>query len=320
MSTPHDALFCQVFSDPRHAEGEFRAVLPDAIGELVDWSTLRLVAPSDKDVLRGDRHADLLFAAEIGGQEVLLQLLLEHKSHVDRFTAVQIGDYVFRVFRRHLREHPRTRGLPPVLSVVVYHGPGRWGCGSDLSSCFQLDGAARRRLGPFLPELRFFVDDLSLVHGEELASRTLSALARLVLEVLRRASAGDDLQGLLRGLAAEFRAVREASGDVGLLAAVLTYLGKVRDRSRVEMQRLVRAEIGPDVEEIMLSTYQQTLNEGHALGLAKGLAQALQKVLTCRFGQPDEKTVARIEAASIEQLDQWLERAATAERAELVFD
>ncbi|MGA1523887.1 MAG: Rpn family recombination-promoting nuclease/putative transposase [Planctomycetota bacterium] len=327
MTSPHDALFCQVFADPAHAAGELRAVLPPAIATSIDWATLRLLSPVDKDVSRGDRHVDLLFAAAIGDEDVLLQLLLEHKSYVDRFAAVQIGEYMFRVLRRYVRENPRARRLPPVLSIVVYHGRELWNGGDDLRSCFGLSPETQRCLDPHLPQLRFFVDDLSLVRGEELATRTLSALARLVLEVLRWASSPVDLASLLRRLAAEFRAARDAGGDVGLLAAVLTYLGKVRDRPRAEMQRLVRLELGPDVEEIMASTYEQTLNEGRAQGraqgrvqgVAEGLAAALRTVLGSRFGNLDGAVVARIAQAAVEDLERWLRRAATVERIEDVF-
>ncbi|MGA1522435.1 MAG: Rpn family recombination-promoting nuclease/putative transposase [Planctomycetota bacterium] len=315
MSNPHDTLFCQVFSDPQHAVGELRAVLPPAIERSIDWDTLRLLSPVDKDVVRGDRHVDLLFAAEICGQDVHLQLLLEHKSYADRFTAVQVGEYAFRVLRRFVRENPGARELPPVLSIVVYHGVERWSCGDDLRSCFGPKASVQHSLAAYLPQLRFFVDDLSLVRGEELATRTLSALARLVLEVLRRASSGLDLRPLLRSVAAEFRAARAAGGDVGLLAAVLTYLGKVRDWPRAEMQRLVRLELGPDVEEIMASTYEQTLNEGRA----QGLAAALRTVLRSRFGSLGGDVVTRIDQAAVADLERWLERAATAGRVDDVF-
>lgn len=316
MPNPHDALFCQVFADPRHAEGEIRAVLPPAIAQRVSWSTLRLLPATDKDVLRGDRHADLLFEVLIDGEPCLLHLLLEHKSGDDRFTAVQVGDYAFRIFRRHLREQPDATSLPPILAVVVFHGPGGWRRGDDLESCFRLAPETKRLLAPYLPGIRFFVDDLSSIGPEELASRTLSALARLVLEVLRRASAGDDLRSLLRALDAEFRAARAASGDAGLLAAVLTYLGRIRDLPRAEMQTLVRLELGSDLEEIMYSTYDQTIDEGRTLGLAA----ALQTVLVSRFGPLDADIVRRIEAASIADLEKWLERVAAVPTPAAVFD
>jgi hypothetical protein len=41
-STPHDALFKAVFSHPEHARGALRSVVPAAMVEALDWSTLAL--------------------------------------------------------------------------------------------------------------------------------------------------------------------------------------------------------------------------------------------------------------------------------------
>ncbi|MGA0869931.1 MAG: transposase, partial [Planctomycetota bacterium] len=84
---------------------------------------------------------------------------------------------------------------------------------------------------------------------------------------------------------------------------------------------------GPDVEEIMASTYEQTLKEGRAQGraqgrvqgVAEGLAAALRTVLGSRFGNLDGAVVARIAQAAVEDLERWLRRAATVERIEDVF-
>ena len=83
MPTPHDALFKQVFSQPVHAEGELRHVLPDALAEQIDWSTLELRPGSFVDEELRERHADLLYGVRFAGQEALLYLVLEHKSGPD---------------------------------------------------------------------------------------------------------------------------------------------------------------------------------------------------------------------------------------------
>ncbi|MGA0058246.1 MAG: cytosolic protein, partial [Planctomycetota bacterium] len=83
--------------------------------------------------------------------------------------------------------------------------------------------------------------------------------------------------------------------------------------------RLVRLELGPDVEEIMASTYEQTLNEGRAQGRAQGLAAALRTVLRSRFGSLGGDVVTRIDQAAVADLERWLERAATAGRVDDVF-
>jgi len=41
-TTPHDALFKAAFSKVSHARGLLRALVPEAIGQTIAWSTLRL--------------------------------------------------------------------------------------------------------------------------------------------------------------------------------------------------------------------------------------------------------------------------------------
>ncbi len=51
--------------------------------------------------------------------------------------------------------------------------------------------------------------------------------------------------------------------------------------------------------------------EARAEGEAHGRAALLLKQLTLRFGPPSQETRARVEAATIEQLDVWAERVLT---------
>ena len=64
---------------------------------------------------------------------------------------------------------------------------------------------------------------------------------------------------------------------------------------------------------------EQMDRQGHARGLAEGLAKALRKQLAIKFGPIDAAHVARIEAATSDQLDRYLERVLTADTLAAVF-
>ncbi|MGA0061123.1 MAG: Rpn family recombination-promoting nuclease/putative transposase [Planctomycetota bacterium] len=315
MPTPHDALFCQVFSDPRHAAGEIRAVLPTGLAALVDWSTLVAAPTALKDVARGDRHADLLFSVEIGSNPTYLYLLLEHKSHDEREPVLRLLEYATRIMLRHAREHPEEGSLPPVLAVVVHHGPGTFRRADDLRSRYQLGSGLRAILEGYIPQFRVVVDDLTRTPPEVLASRTMSAMAKLGLVTMQRATSNRSLAAILRGLGSHFAAAHREGGDPALLAAVLSYLGKVRDTPLREVQEAIRVELGPDMEEMMISTYDQVLQEGHA----RGFAEALREQIRARFGLIREDLEARIQAATPEELRRFVIRAVSARSLDEVF-
>ena len=126
MASPHDALFKDLFSDPADAAGELRAVLPPELSAWIDWSTLRRLPVELPDPTAAERRADLLFAVDVQGHELFLHVVLEHKSREERWTPLQLLGYAVRIWQRHRRKFPRSRALPPVLSVVVHHGPRGW--------------------------------------------------------------------------------------------------------------------------------------------------------------------------------------------------
>jgi predicted transposase YdaD len=61
----HDGLFKRAFSVPAHAAGELRSVLPEALTNRLDLSTLKLETASFVDAEMEHRHADLLFSATL---------------------------------------------------------------------------------------------------------------------------------------------------------------------------------------------------------------------------------------------------------------
>ncbi|MDA0374824.1 MAG: Rpn family recombination-promoting nuclease/putative transposase [Planctomycetota bacterium] len=315
MPTPHDALFCQVFSDPRHAAGELRAMLPAEIGAHADWATLTPAPTAHKDVSQGDRHADLLFTVEVRGAPTYVYLLLEHKSHDDRELVLKLLEYAVRVLLRHTRENPGDPALPPVLALVVHHGPGGFRHAEDLASRYQLDGALGESMSGYLAQFRILVDDLTKATADELRERTLTALARLVLAALREASSAHDLARILRDLSSHFTAAYREGGDLALLGAVLTYLSRIRDTPPQEVQRLIQAELDPEMGHVMISTYDQLLQEG----AMRAAVEILLELLTEKFGKLAPETVERVRGARMEELLGWTRSVIRAAELEDVF-
>ena len=73
MHDPHDVLFRFTFSHPRHAASVLRTILPPALADTIDWSSLRLV-PDPADEAPEQRDPALRFTAQADGKPVLLKL------------------------------------------------------------------------------------------------------------------------------------------------------------------------------------------------------------------------------------------------------
>jgi hypothetical protein len=62
------------------------------------------------------------------------------------------------------------------------------------------------------------------------------------------------------------------------------------------------------------------LEQGLARGLVRARRQVLERLMTAKFGPSSAAVSARIEAADLELLDDWLERILDADTAEAVVE
>ncbi|MCY4243624.1 MAG: Rpn family recombination-promoting nuclease/putative transposase [Rhodobacter sp.] len=91
-ATPHDALFRALLTNPERAGAVLRDHLPEPIAGRLGPDPPRLIDGSFVDeALRGSQADRLLEARLTGGTPLLIYALLEHKSHPDPKTPLQIA-------------------------------------------------------------------------------------------------------------------------------------------------------------------------------------------------------------------------------------
>jgi len=343
----HDALFRHTFADPQHAASLLRVLLPPAIVAVADWASLRLLPASFVDPGLRDRQSDLLFSLDVAGQTLLVYLLLEHKSGADRWTAFQLLQYVVRVHEAFRREHPDAPALPPVIPVVVHHGPRGWHAPRSVLELIGLDDfppAVAKVLSPLQPDLHFLLDDLATLPESRIRDRGTTpgaTLTLLALQFLREARGADPVAVVERWLPLWQAVWRSPSGRLGLLA-LLSYLMR---RVGAERERFVQAtiRIHEDVETMGKTLYERAVeegrekgrkegvekgreegreqgrDEGQARGQAEGRAALLLRQLGKRFGALPAAVETKVRAAGSDTLDLWAERVLDARSLDDVF-
>jgi flagellar biosynthesis/type III secretory pathway protein FliH len=328
------------FDHPERAAAELRAVLRPEIVAQVDWSSLHRESGSVVDAELRERQSDLLFSARLrGGQPLLLYLLLEHQSSVDRWMAFRMLQYVMRHLERWRQQHPDSEKLPVVLPVVLYHGPeGGWTAARRMEELFELPEEALEIWRETVPRFEYQVDDLTAVREEALRARAGPPLVRLAL-VLLRSGRSEKLAVLLEGwrpLLAELLA--SPGGREDLRTAVYYLLEVGGEAARKPLQRVLNSiASGPQAEDVMKTMKEAFIEEGHAKGLAEGVAKGLAegqakglaegqakglaegqarsllRILASRHIDVDERTRQRILACTdLVTLDRWLDRALNA--------
>ncbi len=330
MTNDHDALFRHTFSQPEHAASLLRSILPPALARAIDWDTLRLEPGSFVDEALKSRYVDLLFTAQMGGQLVLIYVLLEHKSGTDRWTALQVLRYAVRVLDRFLVEHPDATFLPPIVPIVVHHGSRGWTSPRtvlDLVDLETLPTAVQKVLAPLQPNLHFLLDDLAIVPESQLKQRRATVLSRLTLLLLQfvRGAAERDPSEFVHRWLDLMRALWDDPLGRHALFSLFSYLAAQLEAPRDQL--VAAATLIHEDARIMGKTIaDQFREEGFKKGIDQGaqgktthMVELLLRLLHKRFGNVPPTDEERIRTASIERLDEWTERILTATTLDELF-
>ncbi len=323
MHTAHDRLFRYVFSEPEHARGLLAELVPSAVRDRIDWSTLRHLPGTFVAPELDQRHADVLFQVEIAGRPALLYVLLEHQSKPDPLMPLRVLGYAVRVMEQHLRKQPGPKRVPLVLPIVVHHGARGWTEARTFAEVLDAPAELLASLGPYLPSFELLIDDLAAIPEAELRRRQMTSLGTLTLLALQRLRGTSDVIAELRRLLDLAEKVLDAPRGTDAFAAVLSYILEVTNVARPELRELVR-QLGPRGEEAIMSTADVIRAEGRAEGRVEGQAveraEAVLRVLRVRgLAVSDEQRGRALACTDLEILARWLDRAEIAASAEDVF-
>ncbi|MFY0562383.1 Rpn family recombination-promoting nuclease/putative transposase [Archangium lansingense] len=336
MSGTHDLFARYTFGHPERAAAELRAVLPPHVVSEVDWTSLRREPGSVVDPELRETESDLLFTARLrSGQSLLLYVLLEHQSHVDRWMALRMLRYVVRQVERWRQEHPKQELLPLIIPLVMYHGPeGAWTAPRRVEELFELPGEERERWRALVPRFEYLLDDLTTEREEALSARSGPPLARLAWLVLRYGRTEELARRLPDWgmLLAQVQAGPEGAEHLAVIIRYLTWVGNeaVHEGAR----RVLHSVMGKQrAEELMRSYGEQLIERGLQQGLEKGLkrgreegltrgrAEDVLRILTARGVQVDQEARQRIlSCTDLDVLDRWFDRSLNATTLSEVLD
>jgi predicted transposase/invertase (TIGR01784 family) len=326
-SSPHDALFKEIYGRPEHAAGALRAVVPAAVGERLDWSTLARCPGSFVDPALRERHTDLLFSARWRrGGEALVYLVFEHQSSPDPQMAFRLLRYLVRVWERWWTEHADAKAIPAIVPVVLYHGAAPWSAPRWFSALIDLPEDVRPALASHLVEFAYLVDDLSEIPDARLRARAGTALLKLAALSLKHARTRADFLELMAGWGDVMRAVVAAPHGLEALAFVMRYILLTNDHvDRESLQALVEREVGSEAKDAIVTVGERLIEQGRQEGVQQGRQEGVQQgrqegsqqgkrelllsLLRRRFGtEVDGEIERRLATASTLQIETWADR------------
>ena len=318
-SNPHDALFKRVFSVVENAGSELRAVLPRAVVERIDWSTLQPCPGSFVDEALVSCHSDLLYSVQLSGKAAFVYVLFEHQSSVDPVMPVRLLGYVASVLGQHiLQKAPPVLPLPMVVAVVLHHSETGWTKARSVEELFDPELLRDPEVAGLLPRMGFVLDDISGLTDEELFQRALELVPRVALWALRDARSPTRLLESLPRVAPLLVELLAAPDGLEAMTAIFRYILWVSQLSVPELTSAIRNAV-PQAEEAAMTTAEQLIAQGEAKGEARGRAELLLRLMTAKFGPLPEGLRLRVVAGSTAELEGWADRFVTAASLGQVF-
>ena len=335
MHDPHDSLFKWVFSEPEHAEGELKLLLPPEVSQRIDWNTLERLPTSFIDEEFSKRHADVAFTVELGGRKLVLYLLLEHQSSSDPLMVRRLLTYMDRFWDEHLKHHPTAQRLPAIIPMVVHHSEHGWQPTLHFEQLYDLDPQTLALVKPHLPSFSYLLDDLSTARSDELKERVMTALGRVTLLCLSQSRKQADLLPELSRWQQLLVKVIQSDNGVAALAAVVRYILHTSETKPEGLRKLFR-QLGPKVEEAYMTGAQILTQQARAgrrrpkgaqKARPKGAQKAKQKAKPSSSSSSSSSNSASstrsrrltIRVASSDKLDRFAERVITASSLDEVF-
>jgi Putative transposase, YhgA-like len=249
------------------------------------------------------------------GRPLLLYVLLEHQSSVDRWMALRMLRYVVRQVELWRQQHPESTRLPVIIPVVMYHGTDEtWTAPRRVEELFDMpeEGAERERWRALVPRFEYLLDDLT---AEALRARPGPPLVRLAWLALRYGRTGELAQRLpdWTVLFAQVQAAPDGAENLRMVVRYLLYIGDSTAHEATE-QVLHSVVDAQRAEELMRSWGEELIERGMQRGLARGRAEGraedVLRILAARgIHVTDEARQRILSCTDIPTLDRWFDRA-----------
>lgn len=160
ITTTHDKFVRAILADKSVAADYFKNYLPDYVSNKLDFSSLRQLSDTYLSKQLQKTMSDIVYSCEkTSGDSIRICLLIEHKSHPDKFTPVQIGGYIISGLQKQIENKEK---LSVIIPILFYHGKEKWKYQTLISLFKNLDPEWKK----FVPDFDYIYNNLGEISDE----------------------------------------------------------------------------------------------------------------------------------------------------------
>ena len=271
IQNPHDKFFKAVISQLKYARELICLKLPEKMKAQLDWEGLRQEPGSFIDEEYKEHFTDALFSIPYKNKEVLIGILVEHKSHPDPKVFSQLLRYQSNIYASLTKM--------PILIQLFYHGQKKWDLPLSFFESLDLDDEDKELFRGNVLDFQYQLIDLS---SEEYTHLKLSLELRSIFYVLKNIWRLHEAE-YIRSFYHEFLSKLRLSNNELWKKVIDYWLGAARLKSEEELLK----HIPKEEENIMKSVMTQLLEKGKAEGKAEGMEKVTKAMLA--EGEPVSK-------------------------------
>jgi len=282
---PHDAFMKSLLADVARARCFLSGMLPTYLVQQLHLQALQI---EDRSFVRDDLReffSDALFRVplrETTDKEVIVSILLEHKSYRDERVALQMLTYLVEGYRMQAGMDPKfqkplpegdaaTAGLSlyPIIPFLFYHGRETW----EFLPFHQMFGTEYQALLHFVPTFETIYSNLRLLPENDIAALEEAWLRAALLTQ----KYSHDPSALIARFSAIFQPLSELEKGNFFRQIVLYYI-RIVPLEREAFKQLWEQLPGTEKSTTM-EWYDVIIEEGYEKGRLDGLAQGLEQGL-----------------------------------------
>jgi hypothetical protein len=270
-------------SNAHHARRFLQCILPLELLQELDLSTLRILPNNDTDDQLHEHFSDLIVEVRRNdSQQLVLYLVLEHKSYRDDMSSWQVLKYLVHRADRFLRE---GRALACIIPLVIYNGRLPWVEARALHEIFDVP----EELRAMFPQFRVPVLDVARMADKIFHGSAAFVASALTFKNILQPEFAEKFGKIITPLADNMlSAGRTSKPRQSTLNTLLRYASSQLPQSQIRKiqsqifrgpRRILEKAMPTAAQFFIAQAKRAAVEEGLELGIQRGLQKGLQKGL-----------------------------------------